>query len=88
MQKFDDWYRQRPVREGCLLAIVSSEVREMFPKPRMDATLSGKSFGIVLPRGVVAEALDRWATVFEKATNDPDFKREIEQSGLQAELVR
>ena len=87
VQKFDDWQRSRSTKEGCMLAMVPEEVRESFGIPRFDATLGGKSYGVVLPRGVISEAASRWSTVFEKANNDPDFAREIGETGLKVDLV-
>lgn len=87
-QKFDAWYRDHGVKEGCLLAIVPHDVGDQFAKPRVNVTSAGKTYGIVLPRGVVAEAADRWGTIFVKAGNDPDFRREIEKSGLLVDVIR
>jgi tripartite-type tricarboxylate transporter receptor subunit TctC len=49
--------------------------------------LGGKAYGIVLPRGLVAEAALRWSTIFVKAINDPDFVREIGNTGMRVEYV-
>jgi tripartite-type tricarboxylate transporter receptor subunit TctC len=87
VQKFDAWHRARGTKEACLLVIVPEEAREAFGTPRYDAMLGGKAYGIVLPRGLVAEAALRWSTIFVKAINDPDFVREIGNTGMRVEYV-
>jgi hypothetical protein len=87
VQKFDEWHRQQGKAEGCLLAIVPSDVRDQFARPRFNAAIGDKSYGIVLPRGVLSETAIKWNAVFRKAVKDADFVREIEQTNLRVDLV-
>jgi len=87
IQKFDDWQRARGAKEGCLLAIVPADMRESFGKPRFDAVLDGRSYGVVLPRGVITEVSEKWSIVFVKASSDPDFLREIGKMELKVDVV-
>lgn len=87
LQKFDDWQRSYAVKDGCLLVLVPDEVREQFARPRLDATFAGKAYGIVLPRGILSDAITNWNTVFVKASRDPDFMREVERAGLKVDVV-
>ena len=87
VQKFDDWQRTHTAKEGCLLMFVPGEVREQFALPRFDATVADKAYGIVLPRGLLSDVAARWNTVFVKASQDPDFVREVSRVGLKVDVV-
>lgn len=87
VEKFDEWHRNRNATEGCLLAMVPDYARDQFPRPRLNATVQGSTYGIVLPRGTMSETGRRWNTVFRKADKDPDFTRELLGTGLQIEVL-
>lgn len=87
VQKFDDWQRTYTAKDGCLLVLVPNDVSEQFARPRLDATVADKSYGLVLPRGVLSDAATQWNTVFIKAGRDPDFQREVTRVRLKVEVV-
>ncbi|MDR6857874.1 hypothetical protein [Variovorax guangxiensis] len=88
LDKVDEWYQSQNLKDGCSLVIVPREVSTAFPAPRVNIALAGNAYSIVLPRGVVAEATSSWNAVFVKASNDPDFTREVSRSGLEVDVVR